>query len=103
MVFIVIVVVFILYIGLYLVWESANISLNGPEAFLRSLNHALFMPDNVVFMILRSLLFLTIFYVVADYAMVKVKKARLKAKREKEVKDLTPTFVEKPTHVYRDH
>ena len=103
MAFIIIIVALVLYFGLYLLWESANISLSGPEAFLRSFNHALFMPDNVVFLILRGLLILTIFYFVADYVMVKIKTARRKAKlSETDVKELTPTFVEKPTQVYRD-
>ena len=103
MAFIIIVVALVVYFGLYLLWESANISLHGPEAFLRSLNHALFMPDNVVFLIFRGLILLSIFYFVADYFLVKVKVARRKAKQsQNEVKDLTPTFVEKPTHVYRD-
>ena len=103
MAFIIIAVALVLYFGLYMLWESANISLHGPEAFLRSLNNALFMPDNVVFLILRGLLLLTIFYFVADYVTSKVKYARRKAKlRETDVKELTPTFVEKSTQVYRD-
>ncbi len=103
MAFIIIIIALVLYFGLYLLWESANISLDGPEAFLRSINNALFMPDNVVFLIFRGLLVLTIFYFVADYFTVKIKGARRKARqRETEIKDLTPTFVEKSDHGYRD-
>ncbi len=100
MLFIGIVLVFLVYMALYLVWDKANISTHGTEGVLNSLIKALVRPENEVFFILRSLLVLTVLYVIADHFLVGAKRA-LKAKRQ-EPSTIQPTFKESDDHVYRD-
>ncbi len=100
MVFIAIALVLLVYIGLYLLWDQANISTQGAEGVLHSLVKALVRPENEVFFILRSLLLLTIVYLVADHFFVGAKRV-LKRKRD-EPTTVQPTFRETDDHIYRD-
>lgn len=100
MLFIGIVLVFLVYAGLYLVWDAANVSLDGAEPILRSLSDAFLRPGNEVFFILRSLLVLSLLYVIADYFMVSARRA-LKRRRA-EPKTIQATFRETNDHAFRD-
>ena len=100
MLFIAIVLVFLVYAGLYLLWDAAAVPLDGAESVLRSLANAFLRPQNEVFFILRSLLVLALLYVIADHFLVGAKRA-LKRKRNSPT-DVQATFNETNDHVYRD-
>ena len=100
MLFIGIVLVLLMYAGLYLVWDAANVSMDGVEPIMRSLSDAFLRPENEVFFILRSLLVLSLLYVIADYFLVSTKRA-LKRKRA-EPETIQATFRETNDHAFRD-
>ena len=60
MLFIGIVLVFLVYAGLYLAWDAVDVSFDSSESILRSLSDAFLRPGNDVFFILRSLLVLAL-------------------------------------------
>lgn len=100
MLFIGIVIVFLLYAGLYLLWDAASVPLNGTENVVHSLANAFLRPQNEVFFILRSLLVLALLYVIADHFMVSARRA-LKRKRESP-NTVQATFRETNDHQFRD-
>ena len=100
MLFIVIVVAFIMYAGLYMVWVAAQSRLDNSTTILRAISDMLFMPDHLVFMILRSVIFLALFYVIADFFMNSAKRS-LKRRRP-ETQNLKATFNRDDSHIYRD-
>jgi hypothetical protein len=100
MLFIVIVLAFIMYAALYMLWAAAQTQLNSSTAILRTITDMLFMPGDLVFMILRSVIFLAFFYVVADFFVNSAKRG-LKRRRP-ETQRLKATFDHDNSHVYRD-
>jgi hypothetical protein len=99
MLVVVIVLAFVAYMGLYLMWDGVGLSLASTEPVLRSLTQAVTMPQNEVFMILRGLLLLSLFYVVGDSLMSSSR--RLLRRRAAAAQDLQTTFSERSDHVYR--
>jgi hypothetical protein len=99
-VFIAIVLVLLLYAGIYLVWDAANVSLDGSAGIVHSLTNAFLRPDHEVFFILRSLLVIALVYVIADYFLSTGKRAIRRRKRE--AQDVQATFTETASHAYRD-
>ncbi len=100
MLFIVIILAFIFYIGLYLLWMSMQSRLDSSTSILRTISELLFVPDHEVFMILRSLIFLALFYVIADFFLNSAKRG-LKRRRSN-TQSLKATFNTDDSHVYRD-
>jgi surface polysaccharide O-acyltransferase-like enzyme len=100
MLFIVIIIAFILYAGLYMLWVAAQTRLDSSTAILKAISDMLFVPDHLVFMILRSVIFLALFYVVADMFMNSAKRT-LKRRREP-TQNLKATFNTDNSHIYRD-
>lgn len=102
MLFVVVLIAFVLYTVLYVLWEMAQGRLEGTTMpVLRAVNHALLMPDDLVFVILRGLILLTLFYVVADFFLSSAKRG-LKRRRNNEPKALKPTYREDNSHIYRN-
>ena len=56
-----------LYAILALLWVTAGAHLSGSVTILAALNKMLFVPDDLVFIILRGLILITFLYVVADF------------------------------------
>lgn len=100
MLFIAIVLVLLVYAGIYLIWDAANVSLDGSASVLHSLSNAFFRPDHEVFFILRSLLIIALLYVIADYFFSTGKRALRRRKREADT--VQATFTETANHAYRD-
>ena len=100
MLFIGIVVVLLLYVGLYLVWDAANVSLDGAEPILRSLADAFLRPGNEIFFLLRSLLLLSLAYVIADFVVSGARRALKRRRAEPET--IQATFRETNDHAYRE-
>jgi Tfp pilus assembly protein PilO len=100
MLFIVIILAFIFYIGLYLLWMSMQARLDSSTSILRAITEMLFVPDHLVFMILRSLIFLALFYVIADFFLNSAKRG-LKRRRSN-TQNLKATFNTDDSHIYRD-
>ena len=99
MLFIAIILVFVLYMGLYLLWDSAGVSLAGTEPILRSLTHALTMPQHEVFMILRGVLLAALLYVIGDGLLTT---ARRSLRRRPKTEIFKATFTERSDQVYRN-
>jgi uncharacterized metal-binding protein len=57
-----------------LVWEAAQSQLDGTASLLRAVNNMLFMPQEVVFVILRGLIIVAMLYVIADFFMASAKR-----------------------------
>ena len=99
MLFIAIVVVFLIYAGLYLLWDAARPSVSGGEGVLNSLANALLRPETEVFFILRSLLVLALVYAILDHFFYSSKRT---LKRRRPAASLAATFQETNDHAYRD-
>ena len=74
MLFVVVILAFVMYCGLYLVWEAAQSRLDGTTAILRAVNNMLFMPQESIFVILRGLIVIALCYVIADFFMSSAKR-----------------------------
>jgi hypothetical protein len=68
-----------LYVGLYWIYVAAQPQLIGPLAVI---NQALFMPEPSIFFLLRGLIFITLFYILAD-ALLSPARRGLKNRRQK--------------------
>ena len=82
MVIVVLIGAILFYAALYLLWELSHSRLNTVENWLSAFNHMVVMPDNVVFVILRGLILVTLLYVICDLL---VSTAR-RTKRKKEAR-----------------
>ncbi len=102
MLFVVLLIAFAIYAILYVMWEMAQSHLTvATMPLLRAFNNALFMPGNLVFVIFRGLILLTLFYVIADFLLSSAKRG-LKRRQNREQKALVPTYQETNSHIYRD-
>lgn len=99
MLFLVVIIAFVLYCGLYLLWESAQSQLDGTASLMRAVTNMLFMPQDIVFVILRGLIVVVFFYVLADFFMSSAK--RLKRRRPI-TQILKYTFKEDDSHTRRE-
>jgi hypothetical protein len=100
MLFIGVVVVLVIYLGVYLLWDAPTVSLSGGEGAVRSIANAILRPETDLFFILRSLLVIALVYVVADHFFFAAKRA-LKRKKQEPI-EIKPTFKETNDHTYRD-
>jgi len=66
-----------------LLWVTAGARFSSSVGILAGLNKMLFMPDHIVFTILRGLILITFFYLVADF-LVSGARRGLKRKGAKE-------------------
>jgi uncharacterized metal-binding protein len=64
------------YAVLYLAWEMSQTRLTGVEAWMRALNDMVWMPENLVFLIFRGLIVVTMFYVIADWLVSSARKLK---------------------------
>jgi uncharacterized metal-binding protein len=102
MLFVVCLIALVIYAVLYVVWEMTQNQVQVTAMpLLRALNNALFMPDNLVFVIFRGLILLTLFYVIADFFLTSAKRG-LRRRQNREQKALMPTYRETNSHIYRD-
>jgi hypothetical protein len=72
------IIAFCLYVGLYWIYLATQSQLLGPLAMI---NKALFMPEPSVFFLLRGLILITLFYLVAD-ALLSPARRGLKKRRQ---------------------
>jgi hypothetical protein len=68
------------YVGLFFVYEAAQSHILGP---LEMLNKMLFMPEPTIFLLLRGLIIITLFYIVAD-SLISPARRGLKSRRQKQ-------------------
>ena len=74
----------VFYAVVYLCWESTQVPLNSLAAVLSALERMVVLPELSIFMILRGLILITVFYVVADFFIASARRAgRRRATREK--------------------
>jgi hypothetical protein len=67
------------YVGLYWIYLAAQPQLIAP---LAAINQALFMPEPSIFFLLRGLIFITLFYIVAEALLAPARRG-LKHRRQK--------------------
>jgi hypothetical protein len=77
------------YLGLFWLYQTAAAA-PGAYSVLSTINKALFMPEPAIFFLLRSLIIITLFYVVADAlisptrrGLKDMKQRRIDAERDK--------------------
>ena len=58
---------FFLYFGLYYVWSLDQASTYQPFSLHSTVNDMVWMPQSTIFLILRGLLLIAAFYLVADF------------------------------------
>lgn len=75
---------FIFYVAIYLLWEASSTRLDSMEAWMRALTAMIWMPENLVFVILRGLILVVAFYVFADWIVARVRGAKRRAAKRKE-------------------
>ena len=81
---------FIFYVAIYLLWEASSTRLDSMEAWMRALTAMIWMPENLVFVILRGLILVVAFYVFADWIVSGVRSAKRRAaKRKEDAEELT--------------
>lgn len=61
------IVAVLVYAVLALLWVTAGSRLSASAGILAIINKMLFVPDNVVFTILRGLILITFLYIVSDF------------------------------------
>lgn len=74
---------FCFYIALYWFYQAAQPQLLGPLAVI---NQALFMPEPSIFFLLRGLIFITLFYIIAD-AFLSPARRGMRGRRQKRLDD----------------
>ncbi|MDF2439535.1 MAG: hypothetical protein JWN98_519 [Abditibacteriota bacterium] len=99
MLFVVVIIAFVMYCGLYLLWESAHTQLDGTASILRALSHMLLMPQEAIFVILRGLIILTFLYAIADFVFSSAKRIK---RRRPITQVLRATFNEDDSHTRRE-
>ncbi len=72
-----------LYALLYWVYLYAESHFTTLPGFLSYLNHLLFVPENNVFFILRGLLLITFFYVLADTLLSPARRGLFNARKRR--------------------
>lgn len=80
MVFVIILLALVLYSLLYLLWQAFGDRVGALAPFVNSINNVLFVSDDVIFVIFRGLVFISLAYVIVDFF---VSHARRRAKRKK--------------------
>lgn len=70
-----------LYIVLYFLYRAAEMQLVGASSTLAFINEMLFVPQGNVFFILRCLILITFFYVVADALLHPARRQLRKSRR----------------------
>lgn len=76
MIIIVLLCAIVFYGVLYIAWEMSQTHLTGVEAWMRAFNDMVWMPENLVFVIFRGLIVVTMFYVVADWLVASARKMK---------------------------
>ena len=68
------------YVGLFFVYQATESQILGPLAML---NQMLLMPEPAIFLLLRGLIIITLFYIIAD-AMISPARRGIKNRRQKQ-------------------
>lgn len=74
----------VFYVVLYCIWTASSQQLDSVAAWLAMLNHMVWMPETLIFTILRGLILVVTLYVFADWvrAFTKGLKRKREARRE---------------------
>lgn len=75
----------VFYVALYLLWSSTQVPLDSLDALFRALNRMLWLPENLIFTILRGLILIATLYVFADFIISAAKRAA--KRRDNEAKN----------------
>jgi hypothetical protein len=86
MLIIALVIVALLYVGLYLIYEQAQGPINQSATFLARIESVILFPRDLIFRLLYLLILLTLAYLIWDFFFSAAKRAKRrmdKAKQEK--------------------
>lgn len=75
----------IFYVVVYILWAESYTSIDSMSSFMAQIEKMALAPQHVVFVILRGLILITAFYVVADLLLATSRKV-VKKRRSKEEK-----------------
>jgi hypothetical protein len=64
------------YIVLYLIYEYSKTQVHTIDGWLTIINNMIWMPDDIIFMMLRGLIIIVLFYVVIDTFIAGVKRTK---------------------------
>jgi hypothetical protein len=85
----------VIYVGLYLAWDFMAGRLQGPTAYLASLQRMMFVPDNFAFELLRGILLIVMLYVIGDLLLTAAKRGLKKKPPPDEMKLKQTTLPER--------
>ena len=85
MAIILLLIAFIAYVGLYFLWQSAQpYAAAAPPPVAQTLMESLLMPHSTIFLVMRGIILVMIFYFVADALMSWGKRRRIRRRAESE-------------------
>jgi len=87
------IVAVILYAILALLWITAGARLSGSVTILETLNKMLFMPDNLVFTLLRGLILVTFLYLVTDFLISGARRGFRRREKEASLAEVKKKWV----------
>jgi hypothetical protein len=87
------IVAVLLYLLLALLWITAGARITGSVGILAALNKMLFVPDHIVFTLLRGLILITFFYLVADYLISGARRGFKRRAAKESIEDVKKKWV----------
>ena len=87
------IVAVLVYGLLALLWVTAGAQISGSVGILTALNKMLFMPDHIVFIILRGLILVTVFYLVADFLISGARRGLKRRAAKETIADIKKKWV----------
>ena len=86
----------VFYTILYIVWSSSQNHLDSVAAWLRLFNNMALMPETLMFQILRGMILIVAFYVVADFLLSGARGLKRRAKKRREADEPMQISYKKP-------
>jgi len=68
----------VFYVVLYLLYEYSQTQMHTLDSWLRAINDMIWMPGDIIFVMLRGLIIIVLFYVVIDSFMAGVRRSKRK-------------------------